>query len=318
MGCDERKFSKADIMKNTIYIIGAGAIGKVLAVLLKNAGRDVILLRGSVDDLASHIETVIVELREGTIKEKVEVSTISNFSRLDGLVILTNKSFGNERLAEMLESKIHQSPVVLLQNGLNNELPFLNRNFPQLYRGVLFTSSQATKEGTFRFKPATESRVGVIKGSMAILENIILQLNNSYFQFRAEENIQRLIWKKAINNCVFNSICPLLETDNGIFYRNEKALHLAEEIIDECLEVAVASGIILAKKDILETLFMISRSSEGQLISTYQDILRKRKTEIDSLNLAVSEMAGELQMGNRIEKTKLLGELIRLKSELRN
>lgn len=303
-------------MKNTIYIIGAGAIGKVLAVLVKNAGRNVVLLRGSVDDRASHIETIIVELKEGTIEEKVEVSTISNFARLDGLVVLTNKSYGNERLAEMLEQKIHQSPVVLLQNGLNNELPFLNRNFPELYRGVLFTSSQPTNEGTFRFKPATESRVGVIKGSMGVLENIILQLNNGYFQFRAEENIQPVIWKKAINNCIFNSICPLLEADNGIFYRNEKALHLAEDIIDECLGVAVASGILLAKKDILETLFMISRSSEGQLISTYQDILRKRKTEIDSLNFAVCEMAEELQMGNRVEKTKLLGEMIRLKSEL--
>jgi 2-dehydropantoate 2-reductase len=61
---------------------------------------------------------------------------------------------------------------------------------------------------------------------------------------------------------------------------------------------------------------MISRSSEGQLISTYQDILSKRKTEIDSLNFAVSEMAEELQIGNRVEKTKLLGEMIRLKSEL--
>jgi 2-dehydropantoate 2-reductase len=303
-------------MKNTIYIIGTGAIGKVLAALLKNAGSNVILLRGSVDDRASYIETIVVELSDTTIKEKVEVSTISNFARLDGLVVLANKSYGNERLAEVLEHKVHQSPVVLLQNGLNNELPFLNRKFPELYRGVLFTSSQATKEGSFRFKPATESRIGVIAGSTGILENIILQLNNSYFQFRAEENIQSLIWKKAINNCVFNSICPLLETDNGIFYRNEKALHLAEEIIDECLEVAVARGIVLAKKDILDTLFMISRSSEGQLISTYQDILRKRKTEISSLNLAVGEMAEELQMGNRVEKTKLLGEMIRIKSEL--
>ncbi len=303
-------------MKNNIYIIGTGAIGNVLAVLLKKVGRNVILLRGSVDDRPSHIETIFVELSDGTIEEKVEVSCLSNFTRLDGLVVLANKSYGNERLAERLEKKVNQSPVVLLQNGLNNELPFLNRNFHELYRGVLFTSSQPTKVGTFRFKPATASCVGVIKGSMGILENIILQLNNGHFQFRAEENIQPLVWKKAINNCIFNSICPLLEADNGIFYRNEKALYLAEEIIEECLGVAEARGIILSKKDVLETLLMISMSSEGQLISTYQDILSKRKTEIDSLNFAVSEMAEELQMGNRVEKTKLLGEMIRIKAGL--
>jgi ketopantoate reductase len=33
-------------MKNSIYIIGTGAIGNVLAALLKNVGRNVILLKG--------------------------------------------------------------------------------------------------------------------------------------------------------------------------------------------------------------------------------------------------------------------------------
>ena len=42
-------------------------------------------------------------------------------------------------------------------------------------------------------------------------------VNHRWFPFRTEEQIERKVWKKAILNAVFNSICPLLGIDNGIF-----------------------------------------------------------------------------------------------------
>ncbi|HET7637840.1 MAG TPA: 2-dehydropantoate 2-reductase N-terminal domain-containing protein [Ktedonobacteraceae bacterium] len=49
-------------MIETVYIIGAGAIGKVLAVCLSNDGKKVVLLRGSVDNGETHRETILVTL----------------------------------------------------------------------------------------------------------------------------------------------------------------------------------------------------------------------------------------------------------------
>ena len=49
-------------MKPTIYIIGSGAIGKTLAVFLKLENKNVILIRGSVDDQAARNETIQVTL----------------------------------------------------------------------------------------------------------------------------------------------------------------------------------------------------------------------------------------------------------------
>jgi 2-dehydropantoate 2-reductase len=40
-------------MKPAIFIVGNGAIGKALAVFLKLQDKDVIILRGSVDDDSS-------------------------------------------------------------------------------------------------------------------------------------------------------------------------------------------------------------------------------------------------------------------------
>lgn len=41
----------------------------------------------------------------------------------------------------------------------------------------------------------------------------------------------------------------------------------------------------------LQNVLAISKMSDGQKISTYQDILNKRETEIETLNLAVAKAA---------------------------
>ncbi len=131
-----------------------------------------------------------------------------------------------------------------------------------------------------------------------------------------EPNIQTIIWKKAIVNCVFNSICPLLEIDNGIFHRDKGVLRIANRVILECLDIAKDTGIYLETDEVIESLLLISKSSDGQLISTYQDILNKRKTEIETLNFAIVNIAKKLKKGHAITETNLLGELTKLKSEL--
>lgn len=294
-----------------IYIIGAGAIGKALAVFLKNTGKEVILIRGSVDDGTGHTENIRVEVPSGAVHEAaIEIATLSAFHSLQGIVVMANKSYGNENLATALRAKIEKSPVVLLQNGLGVERPFMTAGFEQVYRCVLFVTSQSISEDTIRFKPVAVCPVGVEKGNASILEKIVQELNTPQFEFRSEENIQPLIWKKAIVNSVFNSVCPLLEMDNGIFYRNEAALVIARTVIAECIAVAEANGIMITASEVEESLIKISRSSDGQLISTLQDIRAKRRTEIDTLNFEMARVAGKIS----VPATSLLGELVKIKS----
>lgn len=301
----------------TIYIVGAGAIGKVLAVFLKLEKKKVIIIRGSVDDYSGHIEKIQV-LLNGTeeMEAEIEISTLNKFPVLNGIVVLTNKSYGNQRLSEILKFKINNTPIVLLQNGLDVEQPFINNSFSQIYRCVLFATSQPLAENRYSFKPVSVSPIGVIKGNEENLSAIVRQLNSPYFKFKAEPDIQPMIWTKAIVNSVFNSICPLLETDNGIFYKNNEAFDIAKSIIEECIAIAEEKGITLDADSIANTLLLISKSSDGQLISTYQDIQNKRSTEIQSLNLAILRIAESMNKSSIVTKTALLGELIKIKSEL--
>lgn len=301
----------------TIFIIGAGAIGKALAAFLKYEGKEVILLRGHLDDHSAYTEYIEVFLKNRkVVKAKVPVSTISNFSELNGLVVLTNKSYGNAAIAQKLQAKINDTPILILQNGLNVEKPFIENNFPQIYRCVLFATSQPLSENQLQFMPVSDSSVGIIAGSPEGLQAIVDEINTPNFRFKTEPNIHAKVWSKTIVNCVFNSVCPLLEIDNGIFYRNPAALSIAKRIINECIAVAATQGISLRTEEVLNSLLLISQHSDGQLISTYQDIINKRTTEIETLNVAIASIAHHLQEKELATETSLLGELIQIKSQI--
>jgi 2-dehydropantoate 2-reductase len=304
-------------MNDNIYIIGAGAVGKALAVFLKLENRQVFILRGSVDDRSRYTENLSIELPgETRLAAGVEIGTLSSFPKLDGLIVLTNKSYGNENLSRRLKDKTGLSPIVMLQNGLGVEQCFINENFPEIYRCVLFTTSQTVSPNHLSFKPVAASPIGTIKGNERGLRRIVEQLDTPHFSFKAEADIQPVIWKKAIINSVFNSICPLLEIDNGIFQRDEKVLAIGQRVIEECVLIAAGKGIYLETDEIVERLLLISKAADGQLISTLQDIRNKRETEIETLNLEIARIAESLNREEAVRETRLLGELTKLKSEL--
>lgn len=308
----ETSLNAADI--DQIYIIGNGVIAKGLAVALSLNGRSVTILRGSVDNPGTLRELIQVDTGEEFLEAGIEISSINNYEKLNGLIVLTNKSFGNAQVAQKLCSKAKQTPIVFLQNGLNVERDFLEMGFQKLYRCVLMATSQAAGENRVRFRLITASPIGMVAGTKEMLTSIVAQLNTSVFSFRAEPDIQPLIWKKVISNCVFNSICPLLEVDNGVFRRNASVMEVGRKVIRECLVVASEYGISLTEDEIVQNILNISEMSDGQKISTYQDILNKRQTEIDSLNFAIADAA--MQEGISVPITSLLGTLIKIKSEL--
>lgn len=304
-------------MNNQVYIIGAGAVGKALAVLLQNEGRDVKLIRGRATEEARAREQINIQLLGGAcIEQNLSIDTLSQYTKLDGTIVITTKSYGNSDIASALSKKIGKARVVLLQNGLQIEQPFISQAFDSVMRCVLFVTSQVVDANTVQFKPIRPSAIGVAHGSKDLLTEVVSLLNTPAFPFREEADIQPLVWKKAIINCVFNSICPLLETDNGIFHREKEVLELGMDIIREGMAVAQANGIHLQESDIVEQLLQISKTSDGQLISTLQDIIAKRPTEIETLNLAIAQMGNDLGNESMVQRNALLGKLIWWKSKL--
>lgn len=297
-----------------IHVLGAGAIGFPLAACLADAGRSVLAVRTSRDDVARRTVEVAVRGPSTTVTAPVEAVSLARLDRLDGTLVVTAKSHANEAIARRLEEKGASGPVVLLQNGLGVERPFLERDFSPVYRGVLYFTSQAAGDHAFTVRPVAPSPVGVVEGDGAGLGRIVEKLTTDGFPFRPEPDIRREAWKKAIVNAVFNSVCPLLEVDNGVFARDGEAAGLARELVRECATLADRLELGLDEDELMEGILRISRASDGQLISTLQDLRRGRPTEIEFLNLEMARVAASLEPPLRLPATELLGRMILAKS----
>jgi 2-dehydropantoate 2-reductase len=300
--------------KETLYILGSGAIGFPLAAYLANAGRAVVAVRTSRDDVPKGTITVSVRNGADHISTSLETSSLSQLTHIDGTIVIASKAYANSAIAQALKEKAATGPIVIMQNGVGVEKPFIDAQFPALYRCILYVTSQATSAYDFTFRPITASPIGIINGDEAELQTCVAALTTGAFPFRSEANIQREIWKKAIINAAFNSICPLLDVDNGIFARDEQAADLAREVVRECITLTDRLTIGLSEPELMEQLLRISAGSDGQLISTLQDIRSGRPTEIAFLNLEIARVAAALQPSLQLPRVELLGNMIVAKS----
>ena len=91
---------------------------------------------------------------------------------------------------------------------------------------------------------------------------------------------------------------------------------MAKRVIAECALIANKKGIDLGVYELEDQVLKISRMSDWQFISTLQDINNKRETEIDTLNFEIFRMAQALKVSDKVQETRILGELVKLKSEL--
>jgi 2-dehydropantoate 2-reductase len=253
---------------------------------------------------------------DGFFTVSTETVSLWEIPRLDGIVVVATKAYANHAIADAVTGRHVAGPIVILQNGIGVETPFVEAGFPQVCRGVLYMSSQFGPDGRLIFRQIASSPIGTIQGPESAVTECVAALTTSQFTFHTETNIQRAIWKKTIINSVFNSICPLLDIDNGIFARDRNVTHLATEIVGECVKLANCHGISLGVSEIMDQVLKISAGSEGVLISTLQDIRHGRETEMDSLNLALARIASSSMPRCGLPRTEFLGNLVLAKSRL--
>jgi 2-dehydropantoate 2-reductase len=297
-----------------VYILGAGAVGFPLAVHLARAGKSVVAVRTSKPDAPRGPVTVTVQNGAAQLTAPVETVPLPSLTALDGTIVVTAKSYANHAIALALKEKAVTGPIVILQNGIGVERPFLDALPVPTYRGILYVTGQTLSAHHFSFRPIAASPIGPVNGTSGGLRQCIDALTTDGFPFRAEANISREIWKKAIINSVFNSLCPLLEIDNGVFARDKAVADLAREVVGECVALTDRLDLGLREHALMEQILQISRGSDGQLISTLQDIRSERPTEIESLNLEMARVAASMTPELRLPRTELLGRMILAKS----
>ncbi len=275
-----------------IDIVGSGAMGSLFGGLLAESGNDVCLI----DIWEEHVDAInheglwIEGLSGARFIEVKGTTQPGEISETSDLVIFFVKSYHTETAAgNVLPIVGDDTTVLTLQNGLGN-FETLSAVFgrEKVMAGTTSHGANILGPGRVCHAGIGPTVIGELDGRItARTERIAQVLTQAGIDTHTSDNVLGLIWSKLLVNVGINALGALLRVRNGELIQNRLSLALQRELVEEALEVAAMKGIRLTHPDMVAQVAAVCEKTSGNINSMLQDVLRKRKTEIQFINGAI-------------------------------
>jgi 2-dehydropantoate 2-reductase len=271
-----------------VMILGAGAMGSLFGGMLKQAGNDVLL----VDVWKEHVEAIKAN---GLIMEKGEVRQVvsipaalpAEVRMAPDLIVIFTKSFHTQTAFESVKHAITDSTHVLtLQNGVGH-VDIIARfvGLERIIHGVTTYPCDLAGPGHIRTPGEGAIKFMTVNGNPGkMLDAVNTMFREAKMNSTIVPDIERAIWEKLAFNAAMNALCAVLRVTVGQLGSTSHGRDMAAAIVDEVVGVAQAKGIRADKTTISDTLAMAFREHKAHMPSMLQDVLHKKKTEIDFIN----------------------------------
>jgi len=281
-----------------IVVIGAGAIGCLIAAFLSKIKRDVYLLdrnEARVHEIKN--KGIRIEGISGRWKSEVRITTKTSEIGIADLIIICTKSYDTEgAIRKAVEIIGPQTLVLSLQNGLGNAdiiAKYVNRD--RVICGVTGMGSTVLAYGYIRHAGAGKTIIGAYSGGA---NESIHQISDLFIKagISAEvtDDIKSIIWSKLMINACINPLTAIMRCKNGLLIEYKETTGLIKMILSEFLTVVREKKIDLLYNDPYEAIISTCRATSENLSSMLQDILNRRRTEIDYINGAIVREAHRL------------------------
>lgn len=278
-----------------IAVVGAGAVGGYFGGLLARAGAPVVMIGRAAFVQAANAHGLLLDTLQFKETVRVQASTELAAARGADVVLFCVKTTDTESTARALAPLLSSSAtVVSLQNGVDNAEKIRAAGIPALSAVVYVAASVP--------QPAQVKHVGrgdlVVGPREARTDTFAALFQRAGVACRISDNIDGELWTKLIWNCALNAISALGRARYGQIAASEDARKVVEVVVNEVLAVAAAARIQLpGVEDIkagLAGALKIATQMAGAISSTGQDLMRGKRTEIDSLNGYIARRGAQL------------------------
>jgi len=278
-----------------VAVVGAGAVGGYFGGMLARAGAPVTMIGRAAFVEAAAKNGLLLDTLQFKETVRVEASTELQAACGADLVLFCVKTTDTESTAQALAPLLPKSAtVVSLQNGVDNAEKIRAAGIDALSAVVYVAASVP--------EPAHIKHVGrgdlVIGPRNARTEKFAALFEKAGVGCRISENIDGELWTKLIWNCALNAISALGRARYGQIAASEDARKVVENAVNEVLAVAAAARIQLPGVETpqagLAGALKIATQMAGAISSTGQDLMRGKRTEIDSLNGYIARRGAEL------------------------
>lgn len=247
--------------------------------------------------------TFCVETSEGVLEQRVPVVRLCQCQEGGALLILATKNHSLEAAISNLPSAKEWEVVLVVQNGLGVEQKVRPYCRPgALLRAVLHLGASLQAEGHVRLAglgpvvlDASHPRVGWV----------CQLLQQAGLEARPTTSIEKSVWQKALLNSAINPLTAILQVPNGVLLKHASTKWLLEKLLQEGARVAQKQGVDIQLQRLIEMAERILRKTASNRSSMLQDILRRRPTEVESLNGQMVRLARQSSLSVPAQETIL-------------
>jgi 2-dehydropantoate 2-reductase len=275
-----------------ITVLGAGAMGSLYGGFLAEAGNEVWLL----DIWKDHVDTINEQglCIEG-ISGKRSIKTIhatavpSEIGPSDAVIVFVKSTVTDTAVREAQDLVGPNTTILTLQNGLGNIEKIASVvEKEKIIAGTTAHGSTVLGAGKIKHAGSGPTIIGEIDGRSTTRIHAIAEVfNTANIATTVSNNVIGLIWDKLLVNVGINALTAIIRLKNGQLIEFKETEDLLELAVNEALMVARAKGIQLSDADPVSHTKEVCRLTAENTASMLQDVLQKRKTEIDMINGAI-------------------------------
>jgi 2-dehydropantoate 2-reductase len=278
------------IMK--IAVVGPGAMGCLIAGFLKLKTKEDIWLIDKYEERAGRIKnsSIRIEGMSGAHQVKIDAASSAKEIGLCNLVIVCVKSYSTEEACKDIKELVGEDTHVLtLQNGIGN-VQILNDHFGEekVIAGVTNHGATLLGVGHTRHAGKGDTIIGKSDGKLSgALKEVSAILSKAGFETKISKDIDSVIWSKLVINVGINALTAITRLNNGRLVEFEEPRTLLRSAVQEAVKIVKRKRIKLAYDDPIQKAESVCKATGGNVSSMLQDVLNKKRTEIDFINGAI-------------------------------
>jgi 2-dehydropantoate 2-reductase len=285
-----------------IAVVGAGAVGGYFGGMLARAGAPVVMIGRAPFVEAVNQNGLLLDTLHFQESVRVEASTELDAARGAEVVLFCVKTTDTAETARALVPLLSPSTTIInMQNGVDNAEQTRVASGLDALGAVVYVAASVPQAGSVKHVGRGDLVVGPRN---ARTEHIAGLFERAGVPCRISENIEGELWTKLTWNCALNAVSALGRAKYGQIAANEEACKVVAEVVDEVLAVARAANIhppgLENPQVALASALKGAKQMSEALSSTAQDLLRDKRTEIDSLNGYISRRGAALGVATPI------------------
>lgn len=275
-----------------IAIIGAGAIGSLLAALLKSRTKEEIWLVDYDKERVKKVKEdgIRVEGLSGAIQVKVDITAEPTEVGISDLIIICVKSYSTEEVSRAIKDIVgDKTNILTLQNGIGN-VQILNDHFgpEKVIAGITNHGATLLAVGHVKHAGRGDTIIGRPNGKLqASLRETAAILTKAGFDTKVSKDIDSIIWGKLIINVGINALTAVTRLNNGMLIEYDDTRELMRKAVQEAARIVKRKRIKLAYDDPIQKVESVCKSTSANISSMLQDVLNRKRTEIDFINGAI-------------------------------